>query len=277
MSSNLPTSNATMLNNDNTPTTTTSSPPTFHLFPRLPAELRIKVWKFVDADGRIVSVTNVYHPNEWLVNARNYVPSSLLSTNHESRTIYLKQPAHPLTIRVKDHHKFAENGAGVSFPKAYFNPEVDTLYIPEETTYLWYRHSKLKLFEFPYQLSQYLKHLACGWATWTMIRHWIEVRSWRNREENWNTRKEFPVLGDVLVVVNDKIEWIKDTLTGEIVLKDLSNDHIVKMKRGMVSDRRFDDLYGIKEDNGSVLGQYERFFGVPPRLMVVEGRYPDDE
>ncbi|CAG8955033.1 hypothetical protein HYFRA_00007047 [Hymenoscyphus fraxineus] len=266
-----------MSNNETTPAIITSSPPTFHPFPRLPAELRIKIWKLVDADGRIVSVTNDYHPNEWLVNARNYVPSSLLSTNHESRTIYLKQSVHPLTIRVKDHHLFEEGGAGVSFPKAYFNPEVDTLYFAEEITDLWYRRPKFKLFELPYQLSQNLKHLACGWETWTNIKHWIGIRIWRNRHEDWNTRKEFPVLEDVLVVVNDKKEWVKDALAGEIVLKDLSNDHIAKIEKDMACDLYFEYVYGIKEENGSVLCQYERVFGVAPRLMVVGGRYPDDE
>ncbi|KAE8445728.1 hypothetical protein EG329_012907 [Mollisiaceae sp. DMI_Dod_QoI] len=59
----------------------------FTCFPRLPTELRLKIWRHALPGGRIV---HLIHPLLWVHHAPPIVPPTILAVNLESRSVALK-------------------------------------------------------------------------------------------------------------------------------------------------------------------------------------------
>jgi hypothetical protein len=91
----------------------TPAAPSFHLFPHLPSELRLKVWAYAQP-SRIVSIR--YNPDTKQCTSSTPLPV-LLYVNRETR--YETQRSHPLL--------FATATAASRIP---FSPAIDTLYFP---------------------------------------------------------------------------------------------------------------------------------------------------
>ncbi|KAG9238485.1 hypothetical protein BJ875DRAFT_40012 [Amylocarpus encephaloides] len=91
-----------------------STPTSFHLFPSLVPELRLKIWRHACESPRTVTVRYDLERDHCLTTSR---PPSVLQACHESREETLK------IIRLYF-------GTHTSPPTTYFNPYQDTLYLP---------------------------------------------------------------------------------------------------------------------------------------------------
>ncbi|CAG8955034.1 hypothetical protein HYFRA_00007048 [Hymenoscyphus fraxineus] len=101
--------------------------PTFHLFPKLPAEIRLQIWSLAPPDDRVVEVGYSFNTQRWYVYRRSYTVCGLLRANKESRAEYLRTylPLFPLCKTLDDVRRRRAD----SLPISHFNIEVDTLYI----------------------------------------------------------------------------------------------------------------------------------------------------
>ena len=115
---------------------------TFHPFPKLPVELRLKIWGYALPDPRVVEIVwcgegeieKWWH--WWAVTASRHQPSGLLRANWESRDKFLKHYApfcryssSELESNDVEPVKHALDCADSPHPICYVNFDLDTVYI----------------------------------------------------------------------------------------------------------------------------------------------------
>jgi hypothetical protein len=102
---------------------------TFHLFPKLPIELRLKIWSEVP-EARVVEIEWFEQPeSKWIAPAESaHRPCGLLGVNKEARAEYLKRWSPLCEHKEPWGHAYCAHGK-----ICYFNPDVDTLYIGPST------------------------------------------------------------------------------------------------------------------------------------------------
>ncbi|KAG4420692.1 hypothetical protein IFR04_006180 [Cadophora malorum] len=105
----------------------------FTLFPKLPAEMRCKIWFYSLPGPRVVEIDWV-RGAEWVCRSESqFIPSGLLSANKESRDEFLKyySPFLELAIPVKvDVRKLGQIPYRIANGSiTYIDPTIDTLYI----------------------------------------------------------------------------------------------------------------------------------------------------
>ncbi|KAL5322325.1 hypothetical protein ACEPPN_010298 [Leptodophora sp. 'Broadleaf-Isolate-01'] len=110
----------------------------FTLFPKLPAELRCKVWFHALPDPRVVEIDWIWD-TEWACRHESQdLPSGLLRANKESRVEFLKSyfPFLEVTIPGTDDDEDEDEYIFRSYHDllvhgsvTYMNPRIDTLYI----------------------------------------------------------------------------------------------------------------------------------------------------
>jgi hypothetical protein len=121
--------------------TSWTSPDTFHFFPKLAPELRLKIWNDALPDSRTVEVEvcgGSGNMCEWWASAESkQTPCGLLLVSKESRYVYLKHWL-PLFRYVPLNVKFCKdldqtfkliNVSDSRFPLCYFNLKIDMLYL----------------------------------------------------------------------------------------------------------------------------------------------------
>jgi hypothetical protein len=98
---------------------------TFHLFSKLPIELRLIIWESACPDGRVleVSFSYVQRPSMWLSPRESSpTPSSLLLANKEARQVYLSKwfpllPSIPTHLFLSSTHRhLVERLTSVTYP-----------------------------------------------------------------------------------------------------------------------------------------------------------------
>jgi hypothetical protein len=121
---------------------------TFHLFPELPVELRLIIWYLAGPDPRVVEVSWIRRGSNpdghWIVFCPLESASpqcNLLFTNKEARNVYLESwtPIYPCISRDFEEYwrrlRAYGHYEGLRLPTMYFNPKIDTLYIPQNRSW----------------------------------------------------------------------------------------------------------------------------------------------
>lgn len=97
---------------------------TFHIFPQLPTELRLKIWEHTFPSARVLEVVWSADHKEWSsVRQSRNEPYYAMRANREAHDIYLKNWAPFCLLEPKE----SKNSAGLSY--TYINTAIDTVYI----------------------------------------------------------------------------------------------------------------------------------------------------
>jgi hypothetical protein len=103
----------------------------FHLFPMLPAELRLKIWSHTFPTGRIIEIVWSERKQNWycIQTSRN-TPNHAHVANKEAHVEFMKLwfPLAPEEDQGRSHSPTASR-LFRGHHMIYFNPEIDTLYI----------------------------------------------------------------------------------------------------------------------------------------------------
>lgn len=106
----------------------------FHLFPKLPPEIRVRIWKLALPDGHVLELDFCRKIDEWYCPAESHLQSacSLLSTSRESRAEFLGV-YHPLFTQKLSGGGWRGGRAckhSTSHgPLVYIDPKVDTMLV----------------------------------------------------------------------------------------------------------------------------------------------------
>lgn len=136
---------------------------TFHCFPQLPAEIRLKIWAFTFPGPRVAEVSWSASSESWnsVPESHNVACSSSL-VNHEARHEFLLS-WRPLFLR---------DPASDAIAVEYFNPAIDTLYIGAGWTEGFEENSS-----FTENACRALSEL---WCTPQLRSLACEIREWEN-------------------------------------------------------------------------------------------------
>ena len=131
---------------------------TFYCFPKLPIEIRLKIWTHALPAARVVEIEWYKERKLWYeAQESKHEPCALLLINKESRDLYLL------------HYKnlFSQyDGHNELWPLCYFNTDADTLYIGQSwrtvNHVIYGLHIALASIPFPKKL----RFLAFRWELW---------------------------------------------------------------------------------------------------------------
>ncbi|KAH6668986.1 hypothetical protein B0J14DRAFT_566638 [Halenospora varia] len=171
---------------------------TFELFPKLSLELRNMIWKLVP-DPRILEISRCVHHDHFVCLAESsHQPSALLSTNRESRDLYLGNwlPFFPIGIYKTDpeedrggcmwsnYRHDPNDPSKADLPQSYLNPRIDTLYIsPSSEGFITIEHASLDGLFWGFKIDKKdIRYIACDFTEW-----WDGLRS---REEGVDSDSE---------------------------------------------------------------------------------------
>lgn len=96
---------------------------TFHPFPRLPTELRLKIWGFTTPSPRVLEIVWSGHSKWATVPQSRPEPYHALRANKEAHDNFLKN-WHPFCLQ-----KPEDGTSDPKLPTTYINPSLDTVYI----------------------------------------------------------------------------------------------------------------------------------------------------
>jgi hypothetical protein len=168
---------------------------TFHLFPILPTELRLKVWIFAFPGPRVLEII---WRGEWLcAHESRCKPNFAPFANREANGLFLEKWFR-LTLRQFP----GSSGAASCVTVSYFNPEIDTLYVGATSARYYPQTLKPKAVDAlgSMEISRYLRFLA------------FEIREWHGEPDDFRDNWEldffarFPKL-DCFIIADYDIDW----------------------------------------------------------------------
>jgi hypothetical protein len=172
---------------------------TFQLFPRLPTELRLKVWTFTTPLPHILEIVWTGYPGEWSsVPQSRHEPYHAMRANKEAHENFLTKWT-PFCLQEADKYPVCS----ADFPITYINPLVDTVYIgavPKQ--YFCFTEDAVEaLLDLP--CIGELRHLACEIVEW---QH--NLFETEKMDKNWEIGffSRFPKL-EVFTIVDHDIDW----------------------------------------------------------------------
>lgn len=134
---------------------------TFHVFPLLPTELRLKIWEHTLPPARVLEVVWSANQKEWsYVRQSRNEPYYAMRANKEAHDNYRKKWSSFCLLQSKD----STSSAGLPF--TYINPEMDTVYIGAgpQSDFCFSSDAVNGLLALP-RMSQ-LRYLACEIIEW---------------------------------------------------------------------------------------------------------------
>lgn len=180
----------------------------FHLFPKLPAELRLKIWEFTFPGPRVLEV--IWFQKEWLCSTESrHRPTFAPFANREANELFLEKWSR---VTLRQVAIVSENP--ILPAVSYFNPQIDTLYIGATQS-----NASVKL-----DIISALAGMDFASSTRFLA---YEIREWYNSEgeqEDWELvlLAKFPKL-ETLIIVDYDIDWTylsegRGRVVGEIEL-----------------------------------------------------------